>query len=421
MLQIDRLAIYILMTAFALMLPSMTAISFIDELVAMAFLGLALLDIILNHGAWRRYRPLILAVGIMAFYAVYSMTAVSYNSRSAILVDALIELKPYLSLFVLMGIRPRLTGADRTIFKAIALINILICAVILPMPKYIVDSSLGYIAYGGIYIFVSSLVFIYCSIRPDGTLSRQSLVTVIALCALGLLCGRSKFYAEFVFLIFYLLLYRPGMIRRITAKQLLLIVALCVLVTVVTWEKFSYYYLGGNISSFDPDVLASYARPVLFMTGAFILIDHFPFGSGLASFASAKSAEPYSGLYAEYGIDKVYGLSPTMPEFICDAYYPTLSQFGVAGVALFAYLWIWLIRQLGKAVRNNPARWRVKYSVAMLCILFILIESTGGTAVTTMGGIIAISLLGLIAGEASSSIHSSTQPVNKQITHNIPS
>lgn len=388
------------MTAFACMLPSMTAISFIDELVAMAFLGLAILDIIVNRYGWLKYKALIILLVIMLFYAVYSMTAVHYNTTAAVLADVLIEMKPYIAMLVLLGIRPMFTAADRTILKYIAVINIILCAIILCMPTYIINATLGYIAYGGIYIFVSTLIYIYCSLEPDGTLSRPNGYIAVALCSLGILCGRSKFYAELVFLIFYLFYYKPGMIRKITPRQIILIAALIALVTIVTWNKFSYYFLGGNISNFDPDILASYARPVLFATGALILIEHFPFGTGLASFASAKSAEPYSGVYAEYGVDKVYGLSPTKSDFICDAYYPTLAQFGLFGLCLFAYLWIWIIRQLGRTLRSNPKTWRLSYAVAMLCILFVMIESTGGTAVTTMGGIIALSLLGIITGYA---------------------
>lgn len=390
------------MTAFACMLPSMTALSFIDELVAMAFLGLAVLDIIVNRDGWLKYKALIILLAIMMFYAVYSITAVHYNTTTAVITDVLIEMKPYIAMLVLLGIRPRLTEADKSILRYIAVTNITLCAIILIMPTYIINATLGYIAYGGIYIFVSTLVFIYCSLGPDGALSRPLAWIAVGLCSLGILCGRSKFYAELVFLIFYLCCYRPGMVRNITARQLIPIISLIALVMIVTWDKFSYYFLGGNISNFDPDILASYARPVLFATGALILIDHFPFGTGLASFASAKSAEPYSGVYAEYGIDKVYGLSPTKSDFICDAYYPTIAQFGLFGFCLFIYLWIWIIRQLGKTLQYHPHTWRLSYSIAMLCILFVLIESTGGTAVTTMGGIIALSLLGIITGYAKS-------------------
>ena len=78
---------------------------------------------------------------------------------------------------------------------------------------------------------------------------------------------------------------------------------------------------------------------MLYVTGGQILLDYFPFGSGLASFASNASAVNYSTLYYDYGLDKVWGLSPSKTDFICDAYYPSLCQFGVVGVCLFIYLW----------------------------------------------------------------------------------
>lgn len=67
----------------------------------------------------------------------------------------------------------------------------------------------------------------------------------------------------------------------------------------------------------------------MYLHGFTILFDYFPFGSGLASFASFPSAENYSSLYYEYGLNNIGGLSPDMPDFICDAFYPTLAQFGI--------------------------------------------------------------------------------------------
>lgn len=401
MLRIDRITIWIITALFALLTVSMTLVSFIDELTAVSLLALAAVDSVVNRGAYRRYGLLWCVLAIMAFYICYSIGFCNYNTTGAILLDSLLESKPYIVLAVVMAVRPRLNRADRTIFKTIAIINAATATVLLLMPNQVIRMSLGHVAFGGIYIFLSTLMYMCCSVRSDGSFSRRDLIIVIVMACAGLLCTRSKYYGEFVLLIFFLTVYRPGMLRRITLKQVAIIGALAGIIALVAWNKFSYYFIyGGEATTFDPDKIESFARPVLYLTGMMILIDHFPFGTGLASFASAPSANPYSGLYSEYGIDTVWGLSPAKSDFICDAYYPTLSQFGAVGFALFIWLWVYIVRLLGCLVRLAPAKNKRLYSTGILCILFVLIESTAGTAMVNCAGVTAMAILGIIAGQA---------------------
>lgn len=399
MLRTDRIAVWIIIGTFALIVPSVQFLKYLDELVAVILLTLAVADSIVN-GAWRRYRLLWILLGIMAFYAVYSMTVVRYNTRMAIIIDILVESKPFIALFVIMAIRPVFTGADKELLRIIAFINISVCAIVLMMPNSVIRAALQHISYGGIYITLSSIVLMISWTDSEGQLSRQKAIGIAALATLGLLCGRSKFYGEYVLLLFFLFAYRPGMLRRLTLRHIAVLISLVGLVVLVAWKKFSFYFITGNSGSFDPETLETFARPVLYLTGLMILADHFPFGTGLASFASFRSAEPYSGVYAEYGIDKVYGLSAAMPDFICDAFYPSLAQFGIVGVALFIWLWIYVVRLVGRLVRFDATRYKNFYAAAMLCVLFVLIESTSGTAMVNSGGMMAMLLLGTIAGRA---------------------
>lgn len=402
MLRIDRLAIRIFIAAFALLVPSIQFLSYLDELVAVALLVLAVADSVVNPGAWRRYRLLWILAAVMAFYAVYSMTAVHYTSRSSIVIDTLIESKPFITLFVIMAIGPRFTRADRTVLSYIAVANILICGLILMMPNRIIEAAIQHVSYGGIFIFISILVLTGCSIADDGSIPASRKLLIAGLGAIGLLCGRSKFYAEYVLLLFFLYAYRPGMLRELTPKQIVTSLALVALIVAVTWHKFRYYFLVGNsgAQAFDPSVIESFARPVLYATGLLILIDHLPFGTGLASFASFRSIEPYSGVYTEYGIDRVYGLSPSYSSFICDAYYPSLAQFGITGVALFVWLIAYLVRTLGSLIRIGGIAGKGLYTVGMLSICFVLIESTSGTAMVNCGGVMAMYVLGFVGGRA---------------------
>ena len=399
MLRTDRIAVWIIIGSFALIVPSVQFLKYLDELVAMMLLALAVADSLVN-GVWRRYRLLWILLGVMTFYAVYSVTAVSYNTRLAVAGDILVESKPFVALFVVMAIRPVFTGADKELLRIIAFVNIAVCALLLMMPNSVIRAVLQHVSYGGIYIMLSSIVLIICMTDADGRLSRNKAIAIAALAAMGLLCGRSKFYGEYVLLLFFLFAYRPGMLSNLTPRHMAIIAGLIILVALVAWKKFNFYFITGNSGSFDPDTLETFARPVLYLTGAMILIDHFPFGTGLASFASFRSSDPYSGVYAEYGIDKVYGLSAAMPDFICDAFYPSLAQFGIVGVALFVWLWVYIVRLSGRLVRADATRYKYLYAAAMQCVMFVLIESTSGTAMVNSGGMMAMLILGMIAGRA---------------------
>jgi hypothetical protein len=93
----------------------------------------------------------------------------------------------------------------------------------------------------------------------------------------------------------------------------------------------------------DPWDLAYYIpgnpRILLYTTSAVIARDHFPLGVGLGRYGSPLSRDPndFSPVYHEYGLDRIWGLTPHYPAYITDTYWPHI--LGEAGVfALLAYL-----------------------------------------------------------------------------------
>ena len=195
---------------------------------------------------------------------------------------------------------------------------------------------------------------------------------------------------------FFLYFYRPGITRKFKFKHALILILLGIIFVGVAWKKFNYYFITGGSDTFDPNKISSYARAALILTSFLILWDYFPFGSGFASFGSYPSSENYSTLYYEYNLDKVYGLSPDMPDFIMDTYYSTMAQYGVAGWFLFIYFWISAYRPLRTMVRHHKLI--PLFSVGSLLICYLLIESVGGTSISQPSGQTAMMLLGIICG-----------------------
>lgn len=402
MIRLDRLCCWIFIISFLLLIPSNQLLKYADELISVLFLGIALIDCVLNRN-WKRYNLLWILVSIFSVYAIYSIICFNFNTPKYVLKDLIIEIKPYLPFIAIFAITPSFTEKDKYILKIIAEFNVIIAALILLSIYFIGDVILSpvlhHVMNAGTTIFVSTMVYFYCSIDKSGYIKRKDFVAIILFLISGLMCTRSKYYGEFVLAIFFIFIYRPGILKNFNIKHAALIISVIAIFVGVGWRKFEFYFIKGSSDIFDPNVVESFARPVLYVTSGFILCDYFPFGTGLASFASFPSAENYSQLYYEYNLDKIWGLSPTMPDFICDAYYPLLAQFGIVGVILFVYYWIYVYRYIKILLRSDSTLYKYTFCTGVLLICFLLIESIASTVITQNCGMMAMMLLGMICAK----------------------
>ena len=118
------------------------------------------------------------------------------------------------------------------------------------------------------------------------------------------------------------------------------------------------YYIDGAMNSRE-----MWSRPAMMGTLFLILIDYLPFGCGLGSFGTFASAKYYSNTYAEYGLDKLWGLSEDKPDFIADAFYPELAQFGIVGVVLYFWFWGWILTKANNSQSLQPRLTSTKAAV----------------------------------------------------------
>ncbi|MBO4871690.1 MAG: hypothetical protein J5565_06900 [Muribaculaceae bacterium] len=399
MIRLDKICVWMLIICFAGMIWSGSLVKPIDELACYVMLAVGLLDCVFNH-RWRVYFPLILVLAIMAGYVIYS-TFKGFNTLPYIFMDAIIELKPFVPFMVLLAIRPQLGLLERKVFKAIAIVNMVTVVALYFMPVFREYTIQLHIMFLGASCFISMLVYLFCSIDEEGKVSPADMAVILLLLVVGLGCTRAKYYAEAVLAVFFILIYRPGMFKGVKPGYWLLAALVVVAVVAVGWHKFSYYFLTGEGNAYDPTVADSFARPVLYATSGLILVDHIPFGSGLASFASYASSANYSSLYYEYGINNIHGLSESNPDFICDAFYPSLAQFGIVGIILFVVFLVWAFKPAKRLLRLAPERYRYHYVIASLVMCFLLVESIASTIPMQTWGLLAMSVLGLVAAQES--------------------
>jgi hypothetical protein len=104
------------------------------------------------------------------------------------------------------------------------------------------------------------------------------------------------------------------------------------------------------------DIASPDARIALYSTSVLIARDDFPFGAGLGRYGSGVSRDPYSPVYAQYGLDKIDGLSPTHSSFVSDTFWPRiLGETGVIGLVALVVFTVVLSVQLWCAARSPAA------------------------------------------------------------------
>jgi hypothetical protein len=118
----------------------------------------------------------------------------------------------------------------------------------------------------------------------------------------------------------------------------------------------------------------STARFALHYASVLIAVDHFPLGTGLASFASHASRVYYSDVYYQYGLASVWGLTPEFPEFITDTFWPMiLGEGGIAGLVAYASFFFVLGFRFWRAARQAEVSREQRF--LLLAAIFLLVGS----------------------------------------------
>lgn len=197
----------------------------------------------------------------------------------------------------------------------------------------------------------------------------------------GMLAPKFKFMGEvtcFIALLFFVK-------KRLNFKSLKTVIAIVILMAViiaVTWQRFDVYYYSGWSN-------AELARPMTYKTSLLILKDYFPLGPGMGTFASFGAAKYYSSLYYSYHLNNVWGLQPAFSDFVADAFYPTLAQYGFVGIILFYIFW------KRRLTAFNEIENMKYYRVALMAFFCLAIEQTADTSWLSGKGMGYCMLIGL--------------------------
>lgn len=332
----------------------------------------------------KRMMEINIYIGLMIFYLVYSMT-IRVTTTRGIMLDILQQLRPYAVFYLTWMMAPQFSPKQQKRIKWVMLLSFFGYLFAFKFKASLVTPYGGEesAALGQIALCCAMIYYLF----SKQTKWNRNIAIVIML--LGLVSGKSKYFGECVCFI-ALVMFVKSKINFTSVSTLLKVVALGVVVLFFTWTKFNAYYVEG----FQEDV-QDMARPITYQTGMKIMFhDYIPFGSGLGSFGTAAAAKEYSPLYFKYNLNEIWGLDPTNPMFLADAFYPTLAEYGIVG--LFFFLWFWK-RRLWEA---NKIPNLIYYRMALMCILALALESTADSSYLSGKGMGYFMILALCLNSA---------------------
>ena len=332
----------------------------------------------------KRSKEINIYIALMIFYLLYSLI-IKVTTPRGVMLDFLQQLRPYAVFYLTWMLAPQFSPKQKKYIKWIMLLSFFGYLFAFKFKPSLVTP------YGGAESAALGQIALCCAmvyyLFSKQTTKNRNIAIIIML--LGLLSGKSKYFGECVCFI-ALVMFVKSRINFTSVSTLLKVGALGAVVIFFTWTKFNAYYVEG----FQEDAQAM-ARPATYETGMQIMFhDYVPFGSGLGSFGTAAAAKEYSPLYFKYHLNEIWGLDPTNPMFLADAFYPTLAEFGIVG--LFFFLWFWK-RRLWEA---NKIPNLIYYRMALMCILALALESTADSSYLSGKGMGYFMILALCLNSA---------------------
>ena len=394
MLSIDKTYFYLFCGLLLSLFLSPTLFMVFDEVILALMLFLGMLDMLYNR-SWKKYKVFFWGTGILTFYMFYSIFAYNYNIPKAIIKDFVIWMKPVIAFGITYAIAPKFTRAEMKIIR-------ILCAVlcVVGLGLYFTPLFWDFLFheyYLGSIVLCSAVVLLITADNDEKYVICRNLKKILLLLLAGLVCGRSKYFGSVVVILFMIYVYRPGLFSNMTLKNGMIVLGFFAGVIAVAWEKIEFYFITGGdpTAVFDEDLMVTVARPMLYVMGFFVLWDHLLLGSGLASYATSPSSTDinYSNLYYDYGLDNVWGLSPGYDDFISDTFYPALTQFGLVGISLFIYVWIWFSQKLRLVIRKSGI---VPFIAGVSIIAMLLIDSIAAPGIINSFGEVLMAIMGLV-------------------------
>ena len=318
-----------------------------------------------NSESWSEYYGFL---SILAFYIVYSLL-LGANVSDSVWYDLIQQIRPFSIIYCTWILNPQFTEKQKMwmLWSMIVTLGLFLyynpavgTTRIAPLGQLAICTSMTY------YLFTEK--------------TKKNLYYTILIATVGLISMKFKYYGEWGIFVAMLLFMREKMDLG-SGKAKVQIAFLIIIAIFLGWERFDQYYFSG----FNDEEIA---RPMMYKTAYKILWEYFPFGSGMGSFGTAASAVYYSPLYPKYELTHVWGLGPG-GGFICDAFYPSMAQFGIVGIILMVVFWRRRLRRINEIEDIGY------YMVGLMSCFCLAIEQTADSSWLSGKGMGFCMLIGL--------------------------
>ena len=381
--------LYIISLFFGLIFGYIIHIDVFDELCSFLLLILFIFAMFKTPN-WEINKIFLFTLGVFAFYLIYSLLIKS-NAPKAIFTDFIIQTKPYLAFFCAYQLKPVFDDSQKLILRQSCLVLwfiLLVLGVCDILRPYTITEIMQHPTFFASAITGLSLTYLYL-----GKYTLRERIIFLLMLSVGLISGRSKFYGFYAASVFVTLYFGNAQNLKLNLKNTLVLLCMLFAIIWVAREKIIFYFFQG-FSEDGGDNTDYIARFVLYKTSLEILMDYMPFGSGLGSFATHASRVCYSPIYTEYGINNVWGLSKSFDSFIADTYYPSLAQFGIAGVIFYILFWLYTIKKAFQFFKRTGKTHLIV--IALLICGFLFIENVADATFTSNRGFFMMLLLGFV-------------------------
>ena len=308
----------------------------------------------INRRPWKEF---MVCYSVIAFYTIYSLIF-GANVSGGVWLDLMQEVRPFTMVFCTWILNPRFTKNQKKWMLASMVLTLF--SWIAYHPESFESANAEFPVLGQLAICTGMAWYLFTKN------SKRNRYIALALVLTGMVAPKFKFMGEVVCFIAFVF-YVKNRLNFKSPKTIIYCLLIITIILTVTWARVDVYYVSGLQNE-------ELARPMSYKTSLKILYDYFPFGSGMGSFACNGAWKFFSPLYYKYNLTGIWGLSPEMGYFICDAYYPTLAQFGIVGV--FFFCWFWKRR----LVAFNQIEDMRYYRVAMLTFCCLAIEQTADSS-----------------------------------------
>ena len=300
-------------------LPGFSSVDEVMTVVLIAYTFLKKGHWATNNEPWREYFAFL---GILAFYIVYSLVR-QVNVPDAVWLELVQQIRPYSIIYCTWILNPQFSKRQKN-WMLMSMIGTLTLWIFYHPETTQENVHAEFPVLGQLATCTGMAYYLF----TEGTKRNRNIALLLVLT--GLLAPKFKFMGEVVIFIAFIF-YIKKQLNFKSPKVIVTVSLLLAVMLLVVWERFDFYYVSGWQNE-------ELARPMTYKTSLQILWDYFPLGPGMGTFATLGAWKCYSPLYPLYHLDQIWGLDRG-GGFICDAFYPSLAQYGIVGVILFYIFW----------------------------------------------------------------------------------